>query len=88
MFQNDQPTYEEKWPDMRPTILKLLNQETVTQQEYHDLFYNVYAVCQWDDKGTNKIKDSLQDDIIGFIQKAQQVKSYAPSGSRMISAND
>jgi cullin 5 len=74
MFQNDQPTYEEKWPDMRPTILKLLNQETVTQQEYHDLFYNVYAVCQWDDKGTNKIKDSLQDDIIGFIQKAQQVK--------------
>jgi len=58
---------------MRPTILKLLNQETVTQQEYHDLFYIVYAVCQWDDKGTNKIKDSLQEDIIDFIQKAQQV---------------
>ncbi|CAB3371839.1 Hypothetical predicted protein [Cloeon dipterum] len=71
MRKNDQPTYEEKWPEMRPTILKLLNQESVSQPEYHDLFYNVYAVCQWDDKGTIKIKDALQEDIIEFIKKAQ-----------------
>ena len=44
------PVFEEKWPSMRPTILKLLRQEAVTRAEWHDLFWLVHSVCLWDDK--------------------------------------
>jgi cullin-5 len=58
---------------MRPIILKLLQQEPVTQAEWQDLFYSVHLVCLWDEKGPPKVKDSLKDDIMDFIKKAQQV---------------
>lgn len=49
------PVFEEKWPSMRPTILKLLRQEAVTRAEWHDLFWLVHSVCLWDDKVDIKI---------------------------------
>lgn len=58
---------------MRPIILKLLKQESVTQAEWQDLFYSV-QVCLWDDKGPPKLRDALQEDIMDFIQQAQQVR--------------
>ena len=44
------PVFDEKWPSMRPTILKLLRQEAVSRAEWHDLFWLVHSVCLWDDK--------------------------------------
>lgn len=74
LFQDKgQLQFEEKWPAMRPYILKLLQQEPVTQQEWQELFYSVYSVCVWDEKGPPKVKDALKDDIMEFIKKAQQV---------------
>lgn len=58
---------------MRPIILKLLQQEAVTQPEWQDLFYSVYLVCLFDEKGPPKVKDALKDDIMDFIKEAQQV---------------
>ena len=46
------PVFDEKWPSMRPTILKLLRQEAVSRAEWHDLFWLVHSVCLWDDKVT------------------------------------
>ena len=46
----NQPVFEDKWPSMRPTILKLLRQEAVSRAEWHDLFWLVHSVCLWDDK--------------------------------------
>jgi len=66
------PAFEEKWPGMRPIILKLLQQEPVTQKEWQDLFYSIHIVCLWDEKGPNKLKDSLKEDIVDFIKRAQQ----------------
>ncbi|XP_046669747.1 cullin-5 [Homalodisca vitripennis] len=63
--------FEDKWPSMRPIILKLLQQEPVTQNEWQDLFYSVHLVCLWDEKGPPKVKDALRDDIMDFIQRAQ-----------------
>lgn len=65
--------FEDKWPSMRPIILKLLQQEPVTQNEWQDLFYSVHLVCLWDEKGPPKVKDALRDDIMDFIQRAQAV---------------
>ncbi|XP_069695075.1 cullin-5 isoform X2 [Periplaneta americana] len=64
--------FEDKWPAMRPIILKLLQQEPVTQYEWQELFYSVHLVCLWDEKGPPKVKDALRDDIMDFIKKAQQ----------------
>lgn len=66
--------FEEKWPEMRPVVLKLLQQETVTQNEWQDLFYAVHLVCLWDDQGPLKMKQTLKTDIMEFIKKAQQVR--------------
>jgi cullin 5 len=64
-------SFEDKWPQMRPVVLKLLKQESVSQAEWQDLFYAVYSVCLWDEKGASKIHDCLQEDIVAFIRQAQ-----------------
>lgn len=67
-----QLSFEDKWPSMRPTILKLLRQETVTRSEWHDLFWLVHSVCLWDEKGPPKVYGALRDDILEFIKQAQE----------------
>ncbi|ELT89017.1 hypothetical protein CAPTEDRAFT_219953 [Capitella teleta] len=65
----------DKWPSMRPTVLKLLRQETVSRAEWQDLFWLVHlqtdAVCLWDEKGASKVHQALQEDILDFIKQAQ-----------------
>ncbi|CAE1156957.1 CUL5 [Acanthosepion pharaonis] len=56
---------------MRPTVLKLLRQESVTKSEWQGLFWAVHSVCLWDDKGPQKVYQALQDDILEFIRQAQ-----------------
>ena len=56
-----QLSFEDKWPSMRPTILKLLRQETVTRGEWHDLFWLVHSVCLWDERGPPKVYAALRD---------------------------
>lgn len=58
---------------MRPTILKVLNQEPVTKAEWQDLFFSVHLVCVWNDKDISKLQDALKEDIMDFIKQAQQV---------------
>lgn len=52
---------------MRKTVLKVLKQESFSQSEWQELFYGVYLVCLWDEKGAAKIYDCLQKDIVAFI---------------------
>jgi len=66
--------FEEKWPEMRPVVVKLLNQEPVTQNEWQELFYAVHLVCLWDEQGPSKMRQTLKTDIMEFIKKAQQVR--------------
>jgi hypothetical protein len=74
LFQDKgQLLFEDKWPAMRPIILKLLQQEPVTKHEWQELFYSVHLVCLWDEKGPLKVREALKDDIMDFIKKAQQV---------------
>lgn len=63
--------FEDKWDFMRPIVLKLLRQESVTKQQWFDLFSDVHAVCLWDDKGSSKIHQALKEDILEFIKQAQ-----------------
>ncbi|MEQ2263016.1 Cullin-5 [Xenotaenia resolanae] len=66
--------FEDKWDLMRPIVLKLLRQESVTKQQWFDLFSDVHAVCLWDDKGPAKIHQALKEDILDFIKQAQAVR--------------
>ncbi|KAL6071585.1 hypothetical protein STEG23_024556 [Scotinomys teguina] len=63
--------FEDKWDFMRPIVLKLLRQESVTKQQWFDLFSDVHAVCLWDEKGSSKIHQALKEDILEFIKQAQ-----------------
>lgn len=71
MQDKGQLNFEDKWPLMRPVVLKLLQQHSVSKDEWHDLFYNVHLVCSWDEKGPIKMRDALQADIVAFIKQAQ-----------------
>ncbi|GAB1607667.1 cullin-5-like [Argonauta hians] len=71
MLKQGQSQFEEKWPTMRPTVLKLLRQERVTKGEWQELFWAVHSVCLWDEKGPQKVYQALQDDILEFIRQAQ-----------------
>ncbi|CAJ0954473.1 unnamed protein product, partial [Ranitomeya imitator] len=72
LFQNKGSLqFEDKWDFMRPIVLKLLRQESVTKQQWFDLFSDVHAVCLWDDKGPAKIHQALKEDILDFIKQAQ-----------------
>lgn len=68
----DTANFEEVWPGLRPTVLKLLKQEAVSQSEWQDLFYGVHSICLWDEKGAAKIYECLQEDILAFIKQAQK----------------
>lgn len=63
--------FEDRWPALRPTVLKLLRQESVSKTEWHDLFYGVHLICLWVDKGGTKIYDCLQEDIKSYIKHAE-----------------
>lgn len=63
----NQLSFEDKWPSMRPTILKLLRQEAVTRGEWHDLFWLVHSVCLWDEKGAPKVYAALREVPILFL---------------------
>uniref|UniRef100_T1IY43 Cullin-5 n=1 Tax=Strigamia maritima TaxID=126957 RepID=T1IY43_STRMM len=63
--------FEDKWPSMRPSILKILRQEAVTRDEWQELFWTVHSVCLWDEKGSMKVYQALQEDILAFIKQAQ-----------------
>lgn len=66
--------FEENWPEMRPVVLKLLQQEPVSQKEWQNLFYTCHLVCLWDDTAALKMKQALKNDIMDFINNAQQVR--------------
>ncbi|XP_064473618.1 cullin-5-like isoform X2 [Ornithodoros turicata] len=70
--EKSQLQFDERWPKMRPTILKLLHQEPITRDEWQGLFWDVHAVCLWDEKGPSKLYSALQEDILEFIRVAQK----------------
>lgn len=88
--EKGQLLFEDKWPSMRPIVLKLLQQEPVSQLEWQDLFYAVHLVCLWDEKGSIKIRDALHEDIVAFIKDAQtRVRDlYVSFGHNLIFFSD
>lgn len=67
----DTVSFEDHWPALRPTVLKLLKQESVSKAEWQDLFYGVHLICLWVEKGGSKIYESLHEDISAYIKNAQ-----------------
>lgn len=86
MLKQGQSQFEEKWPLMRPSVLKLLHQENVSHTEWQDLFWTVHSVCIWDDKGPQKVHQALQDDILDFIKHAQNRVLHNQEDSALLKA--
>lgn len=72
MLRGDLQTFDDKWPEMRPVILKLLSQESVTRDEWQTLFWDVYSMCLWDEEfGVEKVHEALKEIITNFIIAAK-----------------
>lgn len=48
------------------------------------MFYAVHSVCLWDEKGAQKIRDSLEELIVNFINQAQ--KRVIVAGQELLQA--
>ena len=91
---NKHSQFQEKWPKMRPVVLKLLRQQHVSRDEWQDLFWyaeylvfpmtyyfiirDVHLVTSWDNKGPVKIQKALEVEFDSFISGVKDV-SYAIS---------
>lgn len=58
---------------MQPTILKLLNQLTVSHDDWQNLFYDIHNIGMWDSNGSDKVFEALKGDICNFIMEANMV---------------
>ncbi|XP_041463342.1 cullin-5-like isoform X2 [Lytechinus variegatus] len=81
-----QPQFEDRWEGMRPTVLKLMRQENVSRKEWQDLFWEVYSVCVWDDKGVDKVNEALKHDIVDFVHQAKQRVLHDQDESALLKA--
>lgn len=52
--------------------MKLLHQDPITRTEWQGLFWDIHAVCLWDERGPSKLYAALQEDILDFISIAQK----------------
>uniref|UniRef100_F6PKS9 Cullin N-terminal domain-containing protein n=1 Tax=Ciona intestinalis TaxID=7719 RepID=F6PKS9_CIOIN len=87
MLVGNQQTFDEKWPTMQPIILKLLSQQSVTRQEWQDLFWDVHSVCLWDNQvGPEKVHTALKTNISNFIKEAQQRIKTHHDGNALLRA--
>lgn len=64
--------FEDKWHELKPTVNKLLKQQAVTTQEWQNLFWDVHKVCNWDEKGPQKVHKALKDEVTNFIKQVQE----------------
>lgn len=71
MLCEDESSFQHKWPEMEPTVQRLLHQQTVSRDQWHTLFYHVHKVCLWDDAGARRIQDALQANILNYISDVQ-----------------
>lgn len=44
----------------------------IFSSEWQDIFYTIHSVCLWDEKGSFKIRDSLEELLEKFIKQAQK----------------
>ncbi|XP_074625067.1 cullin-5-like [Acropora palmata] len=64
--------FEDKWPELKPTVNKLLKQQAVSTQEWQTLFWDVHKICTWDEKGSQKVHKALKDEVASFIKHVQE----------------
>ncbi|XP_029213949.1 cullin-5-like [Acropora muricata] len=64
--------FEDKWPELKPTVNKLLKQQAVSTQEWQTLFWDVHTICTWDEKGSQKVHKALKDEVASFIKHVQE----------------
>lgn len=61
---------------MKPIVIKILYEESVTHREWQDLFFLSYIVCLWDQYGTKKMKDALEKVMKEYTHKIKKVSIY------------
>ncbi|XP_022652014.1 cullin-5-like isoform X2 [Varroa jacobsoni] len=72
MNPQDKHTFNNRWPMMRPHLIKLLRQQDISHPDWQGLFWDIHSVCLWDDKGTVQLYSALKSDITEYIADSQK----------------
>ncbi|CBY40740.1 unnamed protein product [Oikopleura dioica] len=59
MGMKDDIPFDERWDRMKPVIQRLLSLEDVPREEWHQLFWDVFASIQWDPDGSERLQTAL-----------------------------
>lgn len=63
MEEDKNKSYEEVWPAVEPTLVRMVNQETVAPADWHTLFDSVHTICRNDRSGPSKLYESIQKEM-------------------------
>lgn len=64
--------FEQQWRKAHPTVLNLLNQTTVSQSDWQDLFMCLYTITSWVDQGSDCVLEALTSDIQKYVASAEK----------------
>ncbi|CAF5056890.1 unnamed protein product, partial [Rotaria sp. Silwood1] len=65
-------TFQDRWPQMKRVVLKILRQEPTSQVEWQNLFTDVYSVSTWYPSSIPEIFSELSNEITRHIKQAQE----------------
>ncbi|UJR28216.1 hypothetical protein I4U23_009466 [Adineta vaga] len=69
---NHPTTFQDRWPQMKRVVLKILRQEPTSQVEWQNLFTDVYSVSTWYPTSIPEIFAELTNEITRHIKQAQE----------------
>ncbi|XP_065178681.1 cullin-5-like [Sycon ciliatum] len=67
--------FEERWPEWRLIVQKLLEQHAVTRDEWQGLFSDVHQVISWEENGAESVLRAIMEEIeahvLGVVNRLQ-----------------
>lgn len=65
---NRENLFDKQWPTIQILLHRLLNNQTINKAEWQDLFCDVYKICSWDPKGSEKLLRAIRDAITSMLR--------------------
>ncbi|KAI3388614.1 hypothetical protein SNEBB_007705, partial [Seison nebaliae] len=72
------------WKLIRPTIVKILWNESVARRDWHDTFWYVHQFIIWNCDGLHTLIKALEDEVAKYVREAYERISYETNETMFI----
>ena len=72
-------TFSSRWPQVRPTVCKLLRGERVSKRDYTTLISTLNSVILWDEDGADQILSAICNDVTVHLE---QIRDHILSNTK------